>query len=122
MFELMEDLPGGVVGITATGTISGEDYETTLIPAVESAKAAHDKIALLLVFGPDFEGYSAGAALDDARFGVSNFASFRRIAIVSDNEWLRNGAAAMTYLMPGKSKGFSVADLAAAKAWIAEPD
>ena len=122
MFCVMEGLPEGVVGIEAVGTISGDDYDTTLVPAVEEAAAEHDKVALLLMFGPEFQGYSAGAALDDVRFGFSNFTSFRRIAIVSDNEWLRNGAAAMTYFVPGKSKGFSVGDLAAARAWIAEDD
>ncbi len=122
MFRLMTDLPDGVVGVEAIGTVSGEDYESTLVPAVNEATDQHGKIAMLIVFGDDFEGYSAGAALDDARFGFANFGSFRRIGIVSDNQWLRNGAAAMAHLMPGKSKGFSVDDLAAAKAWIGESD
>jgi hypothetical protein len=122
MFKVLEDLPDGVVGISATGTIGGDDYETTLEPAINEAVEQHGKIALLMVLGPDFEGYSAGAALDDMRFGFSNFRSFRRIAIVSDNQWLRNGAAAMLYLMPGKSKGFSVGELDAAKEWIADKD
>lgn len=122
MFEVMEDLPDGVVGVSATGTIGGDDYETTLIPVIDEAVDRYGKIALLLVFGSDFAGYTAGAAFDDLRFGFRNFSSFRRIAIVSDNEWLRNGAAAMMYLMPGKSMGFSLDDLGAAKEWIAEED
>ncbi len=122
MFKVIEGLPESVVGISATGKIGGHDYETTLEPAINDAAGQHGKIALLMVLGPDFEGYSAGAAFDDMRFGVRNFNSFRRIAIVSDNPWLRNGAAAMMYLMPGKSKGFSVDELDAAKEWIAQKD
>lgn len=122
MFKVLEDLPDGVVGISATGKIGGDDYETTLEPAISQAVERHGKIALLMVLGPDFEGYSAGAVFDDLRFGLRNFNTFRRIAIVSDNQWLRNGAAAMMYLVPGRSKGFSVDQLAAARTWISQED
>ena len=122
MFEIIDGLPDGVVGVSASGTISSGDYETTLIPAIDAALETSGKVALLFVFGDDFAGYTAGAAFDDMRLGVRNLTSFRRIAIVSDNEWLRNGVAAMAYLMPGKSKGFSQEDLAAAKEWIAQQD
>ncbi len=122
MFEVIENLPSGVVGVSAIGTISGDDYDTTLIPAIDEAVDQHGKASLLLVFGPDFEGYTAGAAFDDISFGVTHATAFRRIAIVSDNQWLRNGAAALMYLIPGKSRGFSVDDLEVAKTWIAEDD
>jgi len=122
VFAVIENLPDGVVGVSAIGTISGDDYETTLIPVIDEAVDQHGKVALLLVFGSDFEGYTAGAAFDDMRFGLTHATAFRRIAIVSDNQWLRNGAAAMMYLIPGKSRGFSVDDLESAKEWVAEDD
>jgi hypothetical protein len=122
MFDVIADLPDGVVGVSISGTIDSEDYETTLIPLIDAAVERFDMVAMLLVFGEEFRGYTAAAAWDDMRFGVSNFNSFRRIAIVSDNEWLRNGATAMTYLMPGRSKGFAVEDLEEAKEWVADLD
>jgi hypothetical protein len=119
---VIEDLPAGVIGVSAVGTIRGEDYEQTLIPMIGDAVSRHGKIAAVIVFGPEFERYAADAALDDMWLGVEHTIAFRRIAIVSDNEWLRNGAAASMYLFPGKAKGFSYADLAAAKSWAAERD
>ena len=122
MFEVMDGLNDGVVGVTAVGTIGREDYESTLLPLIDEAVAEHGKIAAVIVLGPEFEGYSAGAAFDDMRLGFDHATAFRRIAVVSDNEWIRNGAAALMYLFPGKAKGFATADVDAAKAWASEPD
>lgn len=122
MFELIEGLSDGVVGFSAVGQIGDDDYETTLVPAIDEAVEQHGKIALLMVLGEEFSGFTAGAAADDARLGFSHATSFHRIALVSDNEWVRNGAAAMMYLIPGKGRGFSLDDLDAAKQWIADTD
>ena len=35
MLKLIEDLPVNVLGVTAEGKITGEDYEKVLIPALE---------------------------------------------------------------------------------------
>jgi hypothetical protein len=40
----MHELPDNVLGVSAEGQISGADYETVLIPAVESKLKSHDKI------------------------------------------------------------------------------
>ena len=122
MFQVLDDVPDGVIGVSAVGTITAEDYEQTLIPLITAAVARHGKIAAIIVLGPEFEGYSADAARDDLKLGIEHVTAFRRIAIVTDNEWLRNGAAAMMYLLPGKAKGFSYSDLAAAKGWAADRD
>ena len=122
MFEVIEGLADGVVGFSAVGKIGDDDYETTLIPAIDDAVAQYGKVALLMVLGEDFDGYTFGAAVDDARLGFRHVSSFRRIALVTDNEWLRNGAAAMMYLIPGETRGFSIDDLATAKDWITAAD
>ena len=37
MLELIEDLPDGVVGLTAIGEVTAEDYETVAMPAIDRA-------------------------------------------------------------------------------------
>lgn len=46
MIEMILALPDNVIGIVAKGEVTKEDYEQTLIPAVEEALATHDKVDL----------------------------------------------------------------------------
>ena len=61
------DAPGGVVAFKAVGTIDAEDYADVLRPAVERAIAEHGRVRLVFVLGPEFNGYTAGAAWEDAK-------------------------------------------------------
>jgi hypothetical protein len=36
VLRLIEDLPEGIVGVEARGTVTAEDYERVLVPAVEA--------------------------------------------------------------------------------------
>ena len=36
MLKIIEGLPANVLGVTAEGKITGEDYSTVLIPAIET--------------------------------------------------------------------------------------
>jgi hypothetical protein len=68
--RMIDDLRDGVVGIEAHGKVTGEDYETVLIPVVERALQAHRKIRFLYRIAPDFTGFTGTALWDDARLGM----------------------------------------------------
>jgi hypothetical protein len=40
--------------------------------------------------------------------------------VVSDEEWLGRAIKALSLLLPGQAKAFSIGELAAAKTWLAE--
>ena len=40
--------------------------------------------------------------------------------MVSDEDWMRPALSALSFLMPGKAKGFRTTDLEAAKGWLSE--
>ena len=56
----------------------------------------------------------------DTGFRARHATSFERVAVVSDEDWIRPALSALSFLLPGKAKGFRVRELAAAKAWLAE--
>jgi SpoIIAA-like len=120
MIQVIEGLPEGVLAYQASGKVTADDYESTLIPAVEAASAGDDKIRFLLVFGADFEGYAADAALDDAKMGMHHWGDFERIAFVTDHSVERAAVKGFGFLMPGKVKVFPLGELDAAKMWVAE--
>ena len=120
MLSVMKDLPKGVVGFSAEGTVTAEDYKRILIPAVEDALEGGGKIRFLYYLGPGFKGYAAGAMWDDTMFGARHYFDFEKIACVTDHEIYATMAQSFGFLMPAAVRTFAVKDLEAAKAWLAE--
>ncbi|RKX40707.1 MAG: STAS/SEC14 domain-containing protein [Verrucomicrobia bacterium] len=120
MIASIPDLPGNVLGFEASGKVTGKDYETVLIPAVEEKLKAFSKIRLLYYLGSDFSGYELEAMWDDAKIGLKHLAAWERIAIVTDTEWIRSATRIFGFAMPGHVRVFKNDGFSAAKKWLSE--
>ena len=118
MLELLPGLPDNVLGIKAVGEVEEDDYEDILVPAIEDRLERHDKIRLLYVLGPEFEGYDGEAMWEDAKLGFKTFTSYDRVAVVTDAVWVRRSVKAFGWMMPGDVDVFPVDDLARAREWV----
>lgn len=118
MLEPIADLPANVVGFVAKGEVTGADYERQLVPAVERVLETNDKARLLYVLGEAFEGYSGGAMWEDGKLGMAHLTRWERIAVVSDQSWIRHALNVLGYLIPGEVKVFELGEQAAAVEWI----
>lgn len=123
-FEFLDGFPRDVVAFEAKGHIEAEDYETILSPEIEARIREEGKVKLFYVLGPEFQGFSAGAAWQDTRLGLMHLADFARIAVVSDKDWVRTGTRMFAPLIPAEVGVFRLDDQATAKDWICrnEPD
>ena len=119
MLTLIEDLPEGVVGVEAHGKVTAEEYDEVLVPAVEAARAKDGRVRLLYVLGHSLPDYTAGAAWEDTKLGLGHLGSWERIAIVGDVDWLHHAVHGLGWLMPGEIKVFRLAELDAAREWVA---
>lgn len=119
IFE-MEGLPHDVVGIDIKGLITSQDYSGTLVPLIEHRAQDHKKLKMICVLGDYFDGYSPGAMWDDLRFGFSHLTTFSKLALVTDQEWIRHSAKLFGMLMPTEVMVFDLAELEDAKDWIKE--
>ena len=120
MIEKISDLPGNVLGFTASGKVTADDYESVLIPAVEEKLAEQKKIRLLYHLDDGFTGYEAGALWDDTKIGLKHLTAWERIAVVTDVDWIRTSVKVFGFAMPGEVKVFENSGLAEAKAWLSE--
>ncbi|MEA5472849.1 STAS/SEC14 domain-containing protein [Synechococcus sp. CCY9201] len=120
MIETIEGLPEGTLGFAFSGQISGHDYDTVLVPAMERAIEEHDRIKTLLRFGPAFEGYDLAAAWDDTLLGLRHWRGFERIAVVSDVPWLRTTIRAIGALLPCPIRNFPTEQEQEARIWLGE--
>lgn len=92
MIEIDSDMPDNVMAATAHGKVSGQDYETVLVPAIEAALKRHKQIHLLYQLAPDFSGFTAEAMWDDFKVGVRPLTAFDKIAVVADQGWVYCGS------------------------------
>ena len=119
MIEPIPGLPDNAIGFTASGTVTAEDYEQHIIPAVDALVASAGKVRFLYHLGAEFESFDLGAAWDDARLGLRHMLDWEKIAVVTDKEWISNTVRVFGVIMPGEVRVFGNQDLDKAKVWIA---
>jgi hypothetical protein len=116
MIRPLEDMPGGVVGLRASGEVTAEDYRDVMVPALDETPA-RGGVRLLCVLD-EHTTFSPGALFADAKVGLGHLKSWEKVAVVSDADWLEHAVKAFGWLMPGEVKVFDHDDIAEAKAWL----
>lgn len=120
MLKLLEGLPDNVLGVSAEGKITGTDYETVLIPAIEKKLKEHKKIRMIYDLGSSFTGFDLSAMLDDAKMGMKHLSAWDRIALVSDHEMINTFAKFFGHMISCELRIFKNSELEEAKKWISE--
>jgi hypothetical protein len=120
MLQRMTDVPAGTFGFEAIGEVEDDDWEQAVEPVLRRAIAEGQKIRLLYLFGTQAEDVEGDAMSADTGFRARHATAFERVAVVSDEDWLRPATRVLSVLVPGKIKAFPVRDLETAKAWLAE--
>lgn len=118
MLVPMTDLPTNVIGFEARGEIHADDYKTVLVPAIQDLLARGDDIRIVLVF-QEWDGLSSGAAWQDVKMGVEHLTHWRKLALVTDLEWMQHVTRLFGWMTPGEFEHFPLADRDAAVAWAA---
>lgn len=118
MIELIPNLPTNVIGFIASGQVTASDYETVIIPAIESALKSHENIRILYQLGPAFTGFSTGAMWDDMKLGITHLKAWEKIAIVTDFEWVTSTTHIFGFAIPCPVKTFSNSKFTEAADWI----
>lgn len=118
MMKLVSSLPDYVVGISASGEVGAQDYETVLMPALDAALKKHKRIRVLYQLTPEFTGFTSGALWDDSKLGLAHWKAWEKIALVTDTAWVTHATQMFALFMPTTVKVFSNAELAEARKWI----
>jgi hypothetical protein len=121
VLELLDNLPNGVTGVRATGTVTTDDYERVFNPLMEAAHREGRRVRLLYEVPAEFKGFTAGAGLEDMRMGMKYLRLFERCAVVTDVGWLREATRLFGAMMPCPVKVFPNAERAQAIDWVAAP-
>jgi hypothetical protein len=112
-------MPTGTVGFEAIGKVEDDDFEDTVEPVLRREIAAGRPIRLLYLLGPELRKYEGDTLAEEMKFAARHPASYERVAVVSDEDWLRPALRVLSVLVPGQLRAFPVAQLPAAKEWLA---
>ena len=121
MIELLPDMPEGVIGIRASGRLRGDelrDFKPTIEELLKTGE-----IRIVEVIASDYEGFGPGGLIEDLKLGfgtvLPHHSAFKRIAIVSDKDWVAHVLHALAWMIPGDLAVFGLDELERAKEWAA---
>ena len=120
MLRRMTGMPAGTIGFEAVGEVEDDDWEETVEPVLRQEIADGRDLRMLYLVGVAAGEVEGDAVKKDTGFHARHATSFERLAVVSDEDWVRPALRALSVLLPGKAKGFHVRDLESAKTWLAE--
>jgi hypothetical protein len=121
MVELLADFPAHVAAYRATGSVSKEEYRDIVISRVNEVALAFGHINFLVRLETDMDNYSIGAFMKYLKVSFQHFSKWNRMAIVSDERWVRTAYDTLSLLVPGEIRGYPLADYEQAKEWVSGP-
>jgi hypothetical protein len=121
MLQRVSNLSGGIECLRAMGTVTADDFESVCRPLFHDARRDGQRIKLLYHFGPEFEGFTAGALLDDARIGLQYLRLLERMAVVSDRQVVRDSARLIGAMLPCPTHVFRNDEWSLALDWLNAP-
>ncbi len=118
MINLLPNLPDHVVGFVAAGEVTAGDYETVVIPAIESTLEKHGHASILYHLGPAFTGFTSGAMWDDMKLGMAHLKAWDRIAVVTDVDWVAGAMRVFRFVVPCPVRVFANREFDQAVRWL----
>ena len=110
-------MPEGVTGIRVSGGLRGDDSRE-FKPAMEELVKTGE-IRIVEVVAPDYEGFGPGGLIEDLKLGfgapIQHHSAFKRIAVVSDKDWVGHVLHAFARMVPGDLALFGLDEFARAK-------
>ncbi|MBE0626959.1 MAG: STAS/SEC14 domain-containing protein [Burkholderiales bacterium] len=116
--RLDEEGGGKMLVVHVSGTLVKEDY-AHFVPEFERLLREHGKLRLLFDM-TGLQGWEAGAAWEDLKFGVKHFADIERLAMVGDKKWQQGMAMFCKPFTKAAVRYFDHADAAGARKWLSE--
>ncbi|MEU4690329.1 STAS/SEC14 domain-containing protein [Actinoplanes sp. NPDC023714] len=124
MIEQLDGLPAGALGFRFGGAVSREEYNDVFLPPTKAALDEGRRIRLLLLIEDDFGWFQPGAFWEDLKFGlgsaVGHHASWEKMALVSDADWVRHAMGLFGWMVPGEARVFPVSAFDESTIWLAK--
>jgi hypothetical protein len=116
MIEILNEVPPGVIGFEVSGKVRAEDFRDVVLPAFEMAAKSGEYRAVIVI--PQFDGMSGSALWQDLKIGIPHLRGWKRIALVTDIDWVIHLTQLFGWMTPGDVKVFPVTERFQAIEWV----
>ena len=103
MIEVLTDMPEGVAGVSVSGRLRGDDLRE-FKPAMEGLLKYGEIESSGSLF--PVTGFGPGGLIEDLKLGLGALirrrSAFKRLAVVSDNDWVSHALHAFAWMVPGE--------------------
>ncbi|MBS1563304.1 MAG: STAS/SEC14 domain-containing protein [Bacteroidetes bacterium] len=107
-----------IVAFRASGTVSKEDYDNVVYPAVTELVHRTGRLNYIMVIDTPLHNFTIGAWWKDAILGLKELTKWHRVAILTDSEGVNQFTNIVSLLLPGEYKGFKTTQLTEAIEWV----
>ncbi|HTU39199.1 MAG TPA: STAS/SEC14 domain-containing protein [Acidimicrobiales bacterium] len=106
-----------MIGFEVSDKATAEDFRDVVLPAFERASKDGEFRAIIVI--PEFKGMSAGGLWEDLKIGVEHLRGWKRIAVVTDIDWIIHVTRMFGWMTPGDVRTFRLNQRDDAIAWAA---
>lgn len=118
MISAISDIPHHVVAFKATGEITLDEYQNTIVPAIKKLAEQTNEINFILYLDTDNDNFTKTAWYKDALLNLKSLGRWNRSAIITDSSNIISFTKAFSYLVPGEFKGFTIENYEEAVLWV----
>ncbi|MFN8146098.1 MAG: STAS/SEC14 domain-containing protein [Candidatus Nanopelagicales bacterium] len=119
MILIRSDMPPGTIGFEAVGELTADDYRDVIVPALER-RLPDQPLRMLVLLDERFDKVTPGAAIQDIKLWLEHRDDWRKIAVVTDHEWITRAVDDVTAFSADRLRAFPTAQLDAAGTWLSE--
>lgn len=121
MVELLKDFPDHVVAYEASGKVTSDEYENIVMKRVDEVAETYGRINFLVCLQTEMENYSISALMDYIKISFKHFSKWERMAIVTDEDWVRKAYELLGPVVHGTIKSYTLEEYNQAKQWVSQP-
>jgi hypothetical protein len=118
MVELLPNFPPHVAAYRASGLVDPKEYEQVVMDRVNEVADKYGRINFLVRLETDLGNYSIGAFLKYLKISFQHFTRWDRMAIVTDQGWVRAAYDMLSPLVHGEVRGYKLQEFQTARQWV----
>jgi hypothetical protein len=118
MVTLLPGYPAHVAAYRAKGRVDAREYESVVMKRVNRVARRYGRVNFLVRMETDIGNYSFASFLKYLVISFKHFSKWERMAIVTDEKWVREVYSLLSPLVHGEIRAYKLSEYEAARRWV----
>lgn len=121
MVKLLPGFPAHVAAYVARGKVTADEYEGVVMRRVNEVAETFGKVNFLVRLETKVGNYTFASFLKYLTISFKQFSKWERMAIVTDEAWVREAYELLSPLVHGEIRGYKLSEYESACSWVSGP-